>query len=158
MEERVRELAQDGQSFALAMADLDHFKGLNDRFGHDTGDRALRTFARVIREAVRGADIVSRHGGEEFVVVLPDLDALSAAPVLHRVRDLLRGAVGSALIPEFTVSMGVADSTWSQDLASVLRAADHALMQAKEQGRDRLVIADMPSSDADESILPLPTI
>ncbi len=158
MEERVRELAQDGQSFALAMADLDHFKDLNDRYGHDTGDRALRTFARVIREAVRGSDIVSRHGGEEFVVVLPDLDALSAAPVLHRVRDLLRGAVGSALIPEFTVSMGVADSTWSQDLASVLRAADHALMQAKEQGRDRLVIADMPSSDADESILPLPTI
>lgn len=158
MEERVRELTQDGYPFALAMADLDHFKGLNDRFGHDTGDRALRTFARVIREAVRGADIVSRHGGEEFVVVLPDLDALGAAPVLHRVRDLLQEAVGSALIPEFTVSMGVADSTWSQDLASVLRAADHALMQAKEQGRDRLVIADMPSSDADQPILPLPSV
>ncbi len=157
MEERVRELARDGHPFALAMADLDHFKGLNDRFGHDTGDRALRTFARVIREAVRGADIVSRHGGEEFVVVLPDLDALGATPVLHRVRDLLREAVGSALIPEFTVSMGVADSTWSQDLATVLRAADHALMQAKDQGRDRLVIADMPSSDGVRSLLPLPT-
>ena len=144
MEERVRDLRRSSQPFALAMADLDHFKRLNDRFGHDTGDRALRTFARVIREAVRDADIVARHGGEEFVVVLPDVDVLGAAPVLHRIREQLKAAVGSALIPEFTVSIGVADSTWSPDLVDVLRAADQALMQAKEQGRDRLVIADTP--------------
>lgn len=156
MEERVRDLRKNEQSFAVAMADLDHFKGLNDRFGHDTGDRALRTFARVIREAVRDADIVSRHGGEEFVVVLPDVDALGAAPVLHRIREQLKLAVGSALIPDFTVSMGVADSTWSPDLADVLRAADHALMQAKEQGRDRLVIADAPPVLLPSAQLPQP--
>ena len=61
-------------------------------------------------------------------MALPDVDALGAAPVLHRIREQLKMAVGSALIPDFTVSMGVADSTWSPDLADVLRAADHALM------------------------------
>ena len=145
MEERVRHLREAGTPFALAMADLDHFKRLNDSYGHDTGDRALRTFARVLREAVRDNDVVARHGGEEFVVVLPGIDALTAAPVLHRIRERLLDAVGTALIPEFSVSIGLADSSWSSDLTDVLRAADHALMEAKAQGRDRLVIADPPA-------------
>jgi diguanylate cyclase (GGDEF)-like protein len=149
MEERVRELRTDDTGFALAMADLDHFKRLNDSFGHETGDRALRTFANVLRASVRDDDIVARHGGEEFVIVLPGLDALGAAPVLHRIREELRAAVGGALIPSFTVSIGVADSTWSPALDQVLRAADHALFEAKDQGRDRLVIADPPSRPDD---------
>ena len=148
MEERVRHLREAGTPFALAMADLDHFKRLNDSYGHDTGDRALRTFARVLREAVRDNDVVARHGGEEFVVVLPGIDALTAAPVLHRIRERLLDAVGTALIPEFSVSIGLADSSWSSDLTDVLRAADHALMEAKAQGRDRLVIADPPAPAA----------
>jgi diguanylate cyclase (GGDEF)-like protein len=158
MEERVRHLREAGTPFALAMADLDHFKRLNDSYGHDTGDRALRSFARVLREAVRDADVVARHGGEEFVIVLPGVDALTAAPVLHRIRDKLADAVGTALIPSFTVSIGVADSTWSNDLADVLRAADHALMAAKAQGRDRLVIADPPTAGSTTPPVPLPAL
>lgn len=144
MEERVRDLRTEETGFALAMADLDHFKRLNDSFGHETGDRALRTFANILRQSVRDGDIVARHGGEEFVIVLPGLDALGAAPVLHRIREELRAAVGGALVPSFTVSIGVADSTWSSALDEVLRAADGALFEAKDQGRDRLVIADPP--------------
>jgi diguanylate cyclase (GGDEF)-like protein len=158
MEERVRHLREASTPFALAMADLDHFKQLNDSYGHDTGDRALRTFARVLREAVRDADVVARHGGEEFVIVLPGVDALGAAPVLHRIRDKLAEAVGTALIPSFTVSLGVADSTWSSDLTDVLRAADHALLAAKAQGRDRLVIADPPASGSITPPVPLPDL
>jgi diguanylate cyclase (GGDEF)-like protein len=157
MEERVRHLREAETPFALAMADLDHFKRLNDSYGHDTGDRALRTFARVLREAVRDNDVVARHGGEEFVVVLPGVDALAAAPVLHRIRDRLQEAVGTALIPEFSVSIGLADSTWSSDLTDVLRAADHALMEAKAQGRDRLVIADPPAPGGIHPGLPVPS-
>jgi diguanylate cyclase (GGDEF)-like protein len=158
MEERVRHLREASTPFALAMADLDHFKRLNDSYGHDTGDRALRSFARVLREAVRDADVVARHGGEEFVIVLPGVDALTAAPVLHRIRDKLSEAVGTALIPSFTVSIGVADSTWSSDLTDVLRAADHALMTAKAQGRDRLVIADPPTMGSTVPPVPVPAI
>lgn len=155
LEEQVRRLRAADKPFALAMADLDHFKLLNDSFGHDTGDRALRTFSRVLREALRDADIVSRHGGEEFVIVLPHVDALGAAPVLHRIREKLLEAVGTAMIPSFTVSIGVADSTWSIELSDVLRAADHALMQAKADGRDRLVIADPPADVVQGPLAPL---
>jgi diguanylate cyclase (GGDEF)-like protein len=158
MEERVRHLRDASTPFALAMADLDHFKRLNDSYGHDTGDRALRSFARVLREAVRDADVVARHGGEEFVIVLPGVDALTAAPILHRIRDKLADAVGTALIPAFTVSIGVADSSWSTDVTDVLRAADHALLTAKAQGRDRLVIADPPAAGSTTPPVPLPPV
>lgn len=140
MENKIRQLRSDGSSFALAMADLDHFKQLNDTFGHDTGDRALRLFSRIMSNAVRDSDIVSRHGGEEFVIVLPGADVASAAPVLHRIRSMLKESIGSAQVPPFTVSIGLVDSTWSNDLLSLLRSADRALNEAKEQGRDRVII------------------
>jgi diguanylate cyclase (GGDEF)-like protein len=141
-EERTRDLREAGTEFALAMADLDHFKQLNDTFGHETGDRALRLFARVAREAVRDGDIVARHGGEEFVLVLPRTNVVTAAPVLHRLRSALAEALTGAQLPPFTVSLGLVDSTWSDQLDVLLRNADRALMHAKADGRDRVVIAD----------------
>lgn len=142
MENRVRELKRDGVPFAVAMADLDHFKSLNDTYGHDTGDRALRLFSRVARAAVRDSDIVCRHGGEEFVIILVGASVVDAAPVLHRLREHLADSLTDAQLPSYTVSVGLADSTVSSDFHELLVAADRALLDAKATGRDRLVIAD----------------
>ena len=142
----MRRLRDEGASYALAVVDLDHFKLLNDTYGHDTGDRALRTFARVLSEVVRTDDLACRYGGEEFVIVLRGSDVVSAAPVLHRLRTALDAAVGTAHVPSFTVSIGLADSSWSNDMTDVFRAADAAMFEAKHLGRDRLVIADTPST------------
>ena len=147
LENDVRELRSNGRNFAIAMLDLDNFKRLNDTFGHDTGDRALRLFARVMSETVRDHDILCRHGGEEFVVVLPGADVASAAAVFHRLRERLAEAVAGSQVPPFTVSIGLCDSSWSNDLQDLLRSADRALMLAKAEGRDRLIIDD-PTLDA----------
>ena len=145
MENQVREMRATHDSFSVAMADLDHFKDLNDTFGHDTGDRALRLFARVMRSAVRDVDVIARYGGEEFVIVLPDTDVARAAPVMHRLRERLADALADAQLPPFTVSLGLVDSTSDNDLNELIKLADHALMQAKSDGRDRIVIWDPPT-------------
>jgi len=142
MENRVREMRIDHTSFAVVMADLDHFKDLNDTFGHDTGDRALRLFSRVLKSAVRDADIVSRHGGEEFVIVLPGADIVSSTPVLQRLQQRLVEELRDAQLPPFTVSLGLVDSTFGDDLSDLLKLADRALLQAKADGRNRIVVWD----------------
>ena len=139
MENSVRTLVRDNVPFAVGICDLDHFKVLNDTYGHDTGDRALRLFARTMRNTVRSADLVSRHGGEEFVVVLPFADSLHAYDVLDRVRLELTSVVGDGRTPAFTVSAGIADTTESGDYQTLLTLADERLMHAKRSGRDRIV-------------------
>lgn len=152
MENRVREFRSEGRAFALAMMDLDSFKALNDTFGHDTGDRALRLFSRVLSETVRDGDVVCRHGGEEFVVVLPGSDVVTAAPVFHRLREGLAQAVGGSDVPPFTVSVGLCDSSWAEDLQVLLKAADRALMVAKAEGRDCLVIDDPTGASSSPAV------
>jgi diguanylate cyclase (GGDEF)-like protein len=142
MENQVREMRTEVESFSVVMADLDHFKDLNDTYGHDTGDRALRLFARVLRSAFRDADIVARHGGEEFVIVLPGVDVARSAPILHRLRQRLAEVLADAQLPTFTVSLGLVDSSSGNDLTELIKLADRALMQAKSDGRDRVVIWD----------------
>jgi diguanylate cyclase (GGDEF)-like protein len=142
METQVRSLQMEGVPFSVAMLDLDHFKHLNDTFGHETGDRALRLFTRALRSALRDDDVVARYGGEEFVVILPNTDIAAAAPAMHRVRHLLQTHLATAEVPSFTCSIGLVDSGATTDLTTLLRRADQALMDAKRQGRDRIVIAD----------------
>lgn len=127
---------------AVAMADLDHFKTLNDTYGHETGDRALRLFARVLRDTLRTSDVASRYGGEEFAVVFPDCSAIDATRALNTVRTQLDAAITVGGLPNFTVSFGVTESDPGEDLESVLRRADDALLRAKHEGRDRVVLHD----------------
>ena len=128
------------QSFALALGDLDHFKNLNDTHGHEAGDRALRVFARVLRETMRDHDLVARYGGEEFAFVLPGLDEERAASVLDRVRVALAAACNGG--PVFTASFGVTDSTRAASVDELLRIADDGLYKSKDSGRDRITVGD----------------
>jgi diguanylate cyclase (GGDEF)-like protein len=133
-------------SYALIELDLDHFKQVNDGFGHDAGDRVLRQVARVLRESVREQDQTFRLGGEEFLVLLPEADRATALRVAERIRlsmhrlDLQGEAPGGRL----TVSLGVSTTAAepAADFPRMMALADRALYAAKAAGRDRVWVAD----------------
>jgi len=146
LEQAVERLTTDGVDYTLAYADLDHFKDLNDTFGHDTGDRALRLFCSVLSANVRPDDIVARHGGEEFAIILPRCAPTDAVPVLRRVQESLADTVRADGIPPFTVSIGVASNRYGGTFEEVLALADGCLLHAKDQGRNRIVVAGVAES------------
>jgi diguanylate cyclase (GGDEF)-like protein len=133
-------IIQEHGSYAVCYGDLDHFKRLNDDHGHDTGDRALRLFAQVLRNSLRPSELICRWGGEEFVIVFPGASAQGAVPALERVRARLRDIVKVSPVPEFTTSFGVSDSTMAETFEEVLHRADAALMSAKKAGRDCYIV------------------
>jgi diguanylate cyclase (GGDEF)-like protein len=139
-ENRARSLRSNGVDYALVMADLDHFKGLNDTYGHEVGDRALRVFAETVRESVRTEDLVCRYGGEEFTVLLPRVDVTEAVEIMDRVRVALARTTRRGDVPPFTASYGVAQSSAATDFEDLLLRADRALFAAKDNGRDSICI------------------
>jgi diguanylate cyclase (GGDEF)-like protein len=141
LEERAREVVGADRTYSVAFGDLDHFKQVNDVHGHEAGDRALRLFARVVRDACAGGEVAARYGGEEFVIVLPDAGVVDAVDVADRVRAGLGRAIEAGTVPRFTVSFGIASSDDGDSFADVVDAADAALMRAKSNGRDRVVVA-----------------
>jgi diguanylate cyclase (GGDEF)-like protein len=143
-ESRVRALHRSRAEFTLVMADLDHFKLVNDTYGHDAGDRALRLFAEVASTAVRDSDLVARWGGEEFALAFPDSDPEQTKDVLDRLRLELAARLGNGDLRPFTVSFGLTAGHDCATLEHAVRLADNALYQAKEAGRDRAVIAASP--------------
>lgn len=129
---------------SVMMTDLDRFKSINDRFGHDGGDDVLREFAARLRKNVRGIDLACRFGGEEFVVVMPDTDAPIAKMVAERIRAEIEkapftvGADGKAV--NVTISIGVSSLRHGQDsIEDLMKRADVALYEAKSNGRNRVV-------------------
>jgi len=141
LEVRIRELQSSGEPYAIAYGDLDHFKQLNDVFGHAAGDRALRTFSQVLRDALRPTDVPCRYGGEEFVILLPACPIAEAVVVLERIRERLALRLESGGLPSFAVSFGVACSDQAAEFEEVVALADVALLQAKAAGRDQIVVA-----------------
>jgi diguanylate cyclase (GGDEF)-like protein len=144
LERGIRDLENDGASYAVAYGDLDHFKQLNDVFGHDAGDRALRAFSQVLRDSLRPADMACRYGGEEFVIVLPTCPVDEALQVLERVRQRMAERLANAQLPVFTISFGLATSDQSSDFQQAVTLADQALLRAKAGGRDQIVVASEP--------------
>jgi diguanylate cyclase (GGDEF)-like protein len=147
-QERIREETdrsnRHGRVYSLIMIDVDHFKKFNDRFGHPEGDRALAHIARLLKKATRTADSVSRYGGEEFAMLLPETAKQAAFEVADRIRRDLENAPigGSKDSPHMiTLSLGVASfPSDGKSADQVIRAADQALYQAKEKGRNRVEV------------------
>lgn len=132
--QRAVQLARrNGETLSVAVVDVDDFKTINDRFGHDAGDRVLREVAQAFRRRLRATDIFGRFGGDEFVVVLPGSDAATAAAVMS---GLCQGALSHGSV---TLSVGIAElSATHADFGEVLRAADRALYQAKRAGKGQV--------------------
>ena len=133
-----------GQPFSVLYIDADHFKSVNDRFGHEAGDRALQLIARHIQDSMRPTDVAGRFGGEEFVVLLPSADQHDAARVAERLRKRIEE--GRQLEVTLTISVGVAQHARGEPIERVIRRADTALLDAKGSGRNRVVIAE-PTRD-----------
>lgn len=139
----LEEARQQGKGLAVAVIDVDHFKSVNDRFGHEVGDLALQHVARGLRAGCRSNDLAARHGGEEFVVLLKDLDAASGAEAAERLRAALAAEplVRAELRLELTASFGVTALTREDRVFDdLLRRADAALYRAKREGRNRVVV------------------
>ncbi|NVD34271.1 sensor domain-containing diguanylate cyclase [Marinobacter lutaoensis] len=150
LEEELQRASRYRRSMALLWIDFDHFKDINDTYGHAAGDLVLRSVTRLLAESVRTVDIVGRFGGEEFVVILPEMDARGAAETAERLRQRVsehRCILGSGVVIPLTVSIGVAVYPDHGDQADRLFAsADRAMYQAKSQGRNCVVVA--PGSHA----------
>ncbi len=134
-----------GGSLSVAMFDLDHFKQVNDRYGHLAGDACIRAFAEHLQAEVRRADLAARYGGEEFVTVLPGASNEAALALAERVRSRVEraGAQHEAQQIALTVSVGVAAGGADEGVSRLLERADRALYAAKSAGRNR-VVADLP--------------
>lgn len=135
---------QHSESFAVLVVDVDHFKQINDQHGHDGGDRVLQQVADVLQSACRGGDYVFRLGGEEFLLLLVDVDQAQAVALAERLRQRMQNE--SMRLPQecvlrLTVSIGVALYDGHPDYQRMLQRADTALYQAKELGRNRVALA-----------------
>jgi diguanylate cyclase (GGDEF)-like protein len=132
------DLRASGRSFSMALADIDHFKDINDQHSHVIGDEVLRTVGRILRAACRPSDVAVRYGGEEFLLALPETTHEQARAACQRLRAAVAGHDWHRIQPglRVTISIGVAGDSDYVDAASMLAAADHKLYDAKHAGRN----------------------
>jgi diguanylate cyclase (GGDEF)-like protein len=147
-EGRIRSLRRNDTQFVLVMADIDHFKRVNDSHGHQTGDRALKTFCEVAKSYLRQSDLMARWGGEEFALAFSELNSVQALDIIDRIRVGLSARLSTSDLPGFTVSYGIVDTGACASLEQAIRLADDALYEAKAQGRDCSIIAATDASEA----------
>jgi len=145
LQEEVIRSTRYGTPLSISLLDIDHFKKVNDTYGHTTGDDVLRTIAARLREQIRHPDTIGRYGGEEFLIVLPNSESKAAVEQASRLCQHVRTlqVVSNDHILSITISIGIAQyrighENWEQ----FLHRADMALYQAKNSGRDRWAVAE----------------
>lgn len=142
---------REGGAFGVILLDIDHFKEVNDNYGHLCGDSVLREIAAAIKDSLRPYDTVGRYGGEEFLIVVPQADSENAVRIAQRIRKAIRSRAVAANGTEVrvTASFGVATSTQAEPAIpeALLRAADEALYRAKSNGRNRCEFATAFSAE-----------
>lgn len=151
--EELNRFRRTGCPFGILMIDIDHFKKINDRYGHPAGDAVLKQLVTLVRNNLRNYDRVARYGGDELILLLPGSEAkateIIASRLLERIRQH-RFKIGPRISIPLTISVGGATATSPQEKAEILiRAADRALYLAKKRGRDRMVI--IKNSDNEKS-------
>ena len=134
----VSRASRTGARLCAIMADLDHFKRVNDTYGHAAGDNVLMAFGDLLRRHTRAIDIVARFGGEEFVVLLPYTELENAIAIADRIRESLAACPIESLPDRVTASFGVAEMALDEPGSGLLRRADAALYDAKHSGRNRV--------------------
>lgn len=139
-------LLKEGRPSSLVLLDLDNFKAINDRFGHAYGDEVLTKCANLIRRSVRFDDCLFRFGGEEFVLLLTDVEEIDAADVAEDLRTIVASQLGDASCP-ITTSLGVTELHPLDDVKHWLKRADDALYEAKNGGRNRVVLKPFREED-----------
>jgi diguanylate cyclase (GGDEF)-like protein/PAS domain S-box-containing protein len=153
LEEEILRARRYQRSLALLWIDLDHFKQVNDQFGHAAGDTVLCGFSELLSSRVRQVDLISRFGGEEFVVVLPEMDLSEAQQSAERLRQLVSSSpqkLDNGRSVNLTMSVGVAIfPDHGADASALIAAADQAMYHAKAAGRDRVVVASSELTDSE---------
>ena len=142
IEEYMQICQQNGEQFAVAMLDIDHFKKVNDAYGHDAGDIAIKELVRIVKENIKGSDIVARFGGEEFCILLKDIDKNSAVELFVRLRLKIANnvIVFNKKEIKYTVSTGITFNC-DEGIEEMINQADMALYNAKNSGRNRVEIS-----------------
>jgi diguanylate cyclase (GGDEF)-like protein len=139
LDQEIKRVERNDKSFSMVMLDIDHFKKINDTHGHDAGDYVLKRMTNLIRENIRDVDILSRYGGEEFVIILPERNLKVAIAVAERIRKVIESACFDK-VGQITISAGVSDFMQGDSRESVFKKADKALYIAKNGGRNRVSV------------------
>ena len=141
MEYEIKRAKRSGKRFSVIMGDIDHFKEINDLFGHDTGDIILENLADIMKKTLRSQDIISRWGGEEFLILLPETPLTGAQCAAEKLRQRIMDHVHHIRDMEFnvTITFGVCEVKSDFDTEICIKRADNALYQGKESGRNRVM-------------------
>ena len=139
LEQEINRATRYATSFSIIMLDLDYFKSVNDTYGHQVGDDVLIEVSKILQQNTRKTDIVGRWGGEEFMIICPEIDSQGGEKLAEKIRTRIE-LTSFQVIGNITASIGVSIYEQSDQYKSIVERADKALYQAKEQGRNRVVI------------------